>query len=116
MNYGTMSPDNLTVSQTTAPPVYAVPFFKSVGSRDVSSGRYYLEFTVNDGNLPGDEAVGVGVTSPDWVNVLLSPDGTVWAPQGKVADTGLVMSPGSVVGMAVGDGYVWFRVGTSNWN
>jgi hypothetical protein len=117
MNYGTMSPDNLTVSQTVVAPSGMVPLFKSVGSRDVSSGRYYLEFTVNDGDLPADEAVGVGLVSPDWSNSQqFTSDGSVWNPLSKTTDTGLVFSPGCVVGMAVGDNQVWFRVNASNWN
>jgi hypothetical protein len=117
MNYGTMSPDNLTVSQTVVAPSGVVPLFKSVGSRDVSSGRYYLEFTVNDGNLPADEAVGVGLVSADWNNSQqFTSDGSVWNPLSKTTDTGLVFSPGCVVGMAVGGNHVWFRVNTSNWN
>jgi hypothetical protein len=120
LNLGTMSPDNLTISQTGSSSVYG-PMCQSIGSRDTSSGRYYLEFTVNDSNPTADEAVGIGMTSHNWYyNQMITSDGAAWGAAAgggsKTADTGLVFSPSCVVGMAVGDNQLWFRVNTSNWN
>jgi hypothetical protein len=102
--YGTMSPDNLTISQSVNTPPGRSPTAWSVGSRDISSGRYYVEFTVNDQNPIGDEAVGVGPGSPDLLSQqLLTSDGSVWGYSSKTMDTGLAFSPGCVVGMAMGN-------------
>jgi hypothetical protein len=117
MPYGTMSPDDLTISQSVNTPAGRSPVGWSVGSRDISFGRYYVEFTVNDQNPTADEAVGIGPGDPDLTSQqLITSDGSVWGYYSKTMDTGLAFSPGCVVGMAMGNRQVWFRVNNSNWN
>jgi hypothetical protein len=91
-------------------------------SYDLTTGKYYLEFTVNDPSPVGNWSTGVGVgntvesigTSANSFGVF--PDGEVYTNNATITTTTLTWSPGCVVGIAIGNGNLWYRVNNSNWN
>jgi hypothetical protein len=98
----------------------------SVGSHDLTAGKYYFEFTTNDPTPPGwwDSGVGVG-TYDDLSNYIghqstalgIFPDGEVYSNNANIATTTpLVWTLGCVIGIAIGNGKLWYRVDNSTWN
>ena len=81
---------------------------------------YYLEFIMNDPYPPTDEQTGVGlcVSNPDEgaVNLVMFADGAVYNGPTNITTLPLSFIPGCVVGIAIENGLVWFRINGGDWN
>jgi hypothetical protein len=97
----------------------------SVMSHDLTTGKYYFEFTVNDPTPVGawDSGIGVGSAS-DLTNYIgitatslgIFPDGEIYSNNSLVTTTTLTWTLGCVIGIAIANGNLWYRVDNSSWN
>jgi hypothetical protein len=98
----------------------------SVGTRNWTTGSYYLEFTVHDPNDPIMWETIVGLSGEihdrpgNWAggtsaSIGLVSDGAVWTDNARVG-TVTPFTLGCIVSVAVSGGNVWFRVNGGNWN
>jgi hypothetical protein len=120
---GTFSNNNLTITANpdTSTTGYLGTF--SVGTHDLTSGSYYLEFTIGNPNS-SNCGVGLGGTFSDF------PSDWAGYPASQIAfcsngyaicnsvstNTGLTYPPGCVVSLAISGGKVWYRVNGGNWD
>jgi hypothetical protein len=99
---------------------------RGLTTHDLTTGSYYLKFTIDNKGGAETIAVGVGTTLPTGTgnsvggppdSVGVYDDGWVFtASSWSDAALPMIMNAGSVVGMAVAHGKMWLRVDTGNWN